>query len=374
MIVAELLHRALGNRVWFIHMDTGFMRSRESERVSSFIEEKYGNLVYVDASREFVGSMRGLENAEEKRRMFSRTYFRILEDFASQIEAEYVSQGTIWPDIVESVKVFGRSVIKSQHNVSPPPGFRKMSSLKGVLEPLAGIFKHEERVVAWRLGLPASIVFRMPFPGPGLSVRNVGVITEDSLLLTEKVNSTVEECVKQWMLDTYGVPIVIEPPGLHRPWQALGFICRKGVVECKYEEEIRRIAEGNGVKARSVFLLQSRMTGVKGDSRTYERPLVIETSEGLLTYEAYERVFLGVTSIPRFRVSRVLFTVSSLRDSGKYVAGFRIVESMHAMTARNMRIPGTLIQEISERLQSLPEVGFVVYDVSNKPSATIEPE
>jgi len=374
MIVAELLHRALGNRVWFIHMDTGFMRARESERVSSFIEEKYGNLVYIDASREFLRSMRGLEDAEEKRRMFSRTYFRILEDIASQIEAEYVSQGTIWPDIVESVKVFGKSVVKSQHNVSPPPGFRKMSSLKGVLEPLAGIFKHEERVVAWRLGLPPSIVFRMPFPGPGLSVRNVGVITEDSLMLTEKVNSTVEDCVKQWMLDTYGVPIIIEPPGLHRPWQALGFVCRKGIVECKYKEEIRRIAEGNGVRARSVFLLESRMTGVKGDSRTYERPLVIETSEGLLAHETYERVFLGVTSIPRFRVSRVLFTVSSLRNSGKYVAGFRIVESMHAMTARNMRIPGTLIQEISERLQSIPEVGFVVYDVSNKPSATIEPE
>lgn len=374
MIVAEILHRALGDRVWFLHIDTGFMRPGEPEKVSSFIEEKYGNLVYIDASREFMRNVSGLEDAEEKRRAFSRTYFRILEDVASQMDVEYVSQGTIWPDIVESVKVFGRSVIKSQHNVSPPPGFRKMSSLKGVLEPLAGIFKHEERVVAWRLGLPPSIVFRMPFPGPGLSVRNIGAITEDSLVLTEKVNSIVENCVTRWMLDTHGVPIVVEAPGLHRPWQALGFVSRNSIVECKYEGEIRRIIESNDVKVENVFLLESRMTGVKGDSRTYDRPLVIETLEGLLTHDAYERIFLEVTSDPRFKVSRVLFTVSSPKDSGKYVAGFRIVESVHAMTARNMQIPGTLIRGISEMLQNLPGVGFVVYDVSNKPSATIEPE
>lgn len=374
MIVAELLNRVLGDKTWFIHIDTGFMRTGESQRVASLIEDKYGNLIYIDAADEFIRNMRGVEDAEGKRRSFSRTYFRILEDAASQINAEYISQGTIWPDIVESMKVGGRSVIKSQHNVSPPLGFRKMSSLKGIVEPLSGVFKHEERVIAWRLSLPPSIVFRMPFPGPGLSVRNVGEVTDDSLALTKIVNSIVENCVTEWMLDTYGVPMVIEPPGLHKPWQALGFVARNSIVECEYGEEIKSIVEKNNVRSKDVFLLESRMTGVKGDSRTYDRPLVIETFKSFLKHDAYERIFKEITSVARFNVSRVLFATTDLKDSGKYIAGFRIVESTHAMTARNMQIDEKLIETISERLFNLPDVGLVVYDVSNKPSATIEPE
>lgn len=374
MVVAELLHRVLGNKAWFIHIDTGFMRTGESKRVASLIEEKYGNLIYVDATREFIRSMKGVEDAGGKRRKFSKTYFKILEDTASQIKAGYISQGTIWPDIVESMRVGGRSVIKSQHNVSPPPGFRKMSSLKGVVEPLSGIFKHEERVVAWRLGLPPSIVFRMPFPGPGLSVRNVGEITDDSLSLTKTVNSIVENCVTEWMLNMYGVPMIIEPPGLHKPWQALGFVARNHVVECEYGEEIRSMVEKNNVRARDIFLLESRMTGVKGDSRTYDKPIIIRTFESFLTHDVCERIFMEITSIPKFQVSRVLFATTGLKDYGKYVAGFRIVESVHAMTARNMQINEKLVERISEKLFSLPDVGLVVYDVNNKPSATIEPE
>jgi len=374
MVVAELLHKVLGGKVWFIHIDTGFMRTGESQRVASLIDELYGNLIYVNAADEFIRNMRGIEDAENKRRRFSKTYFRILEDTASQINAEYISQGTIWPDIVESVKVGRRSVVKSQHNVSPPPGFRRMSSLRGTIEPLSGIFKHEERVVAWKLGLPPSIVFRMPFPGPGLSVRNVGEITDDSLSLTKTVNSIVENCVTEWMLDVYGVPMLIEPPGLHKPWQALGFVARNSVVECEYEKEIKNMIENNNVRIKDVFLLESRMTGVKGDSRTYDRPLVIETFESFLKNDVYEKIFKEITSVPRFKVSRVLFATTGLKDSGKYVAGFRIVESTHAMTARNMQIDEKLMKMISERLSKLPGVGLVVYDVSNKPSATIEPE
>lgn len=113
MIVGELLHRVLGDDVWFVHIDTGFMRPGESKKVASFIDERYGNLVYVNDANEFIRTMRVIENAEAKRRKFSKMYFRILEDVVSRMDAEYISQGTIWPDIVESMRVGVRSVIKS---------------------------------------------------------------------------------------------------------------------------------------------------------------------------------------------------------------------------------------------------------------------
>lgn len=246
-----------------------------------------------------------------------------------------------------------------------------MSSLKGIVEPLSGIFKHEERVIAWRLCLPSSIVFRMPFPGPGLSIRNVGEITEDSPQLTGTVNSIVEDRVREWMVKTYGTPMIIEPSGLHRPWQAFSFLIKNRIMECKYYRRIKDIVERNGARFMNAFLLELRMTGVKGDSRTYDRPLVIETCEKVLPYEAYEHIFLKITSIPMFKVSRVLFA-TDMRGSDGYVAGFRMVESVHAMTTRNMKISKELAEDISERL-SLPNVNFAC-DISNKSSATIESE
>jgi len=386
-VCAGLMGRTLGDRLWAIHVDHGFMRSGESRSVVAAFEDRVRNLIYVDASRAFIEAVRGLGDAEEKRRAFSETYFRLLAQLAREVGAPYVAQGTIWPDIAESTRRDRRAsgsmaFIKSQHNVNPPEEFTSSPHLRGLIEPVAGLFKHEERPLASHLGLPPSTVFRMPFPGPGLMVRVAGEVSEEALGMVRRANRVVEEEVRREILERFGVPIFIDEDGYHIPWQALAFLARRRRIDNGRTEAIGDRAEGvlqeHGVKVVDCYLLGARMTGVKGDERSYTHPAVLrlraEGGEELITHEQCAELFLALTGDPRLGLSRVLLDISSEERAGPYLVGMRAVESAHAMTARNMRLRHETIIRIRDRLERMPGVAGVLYDIGNKPSATIEPE
>ncbi len=182
-VCTVLAHRAIGDRLIPVFVDTGLMREGEPER----IKEIFGDmgLVFIDAKEEFFKALKGITDPEEKRKVVGELFVRIFERVAEEQGAEYLIQGTIYPDIIES-----QGGIKSHHNVG---GFPTKYRFKDVIEPLRELYKDEVREVARFLGLPPEISERMPFPGPGLAVRIVGEVTPEKVEIVRKANKIVEE-------------------------------------------------------------------------------------------------------------------------------------------------------------------------------------
>ncbi len=182
-VCTVLAHKAIGERLIPVFVDTGLMREGEPER----IKEIFGNmgLVFIDAKEEFFRALKGVTDPEEKRKVVGELFVRIFERVAEKKGAEYLIQGTIYPDIIES-----QGGIKSHHNVG---GFPTKYRFKDVIEPLRELYKDEVREVARYLGLPPEISERMPFPGPGLAVRIVGEVTPEKVEIVRKANKIVEE-------------------------------------------------------------------------------------------------------------------------------------------------------------------------------------
>ncbi len=182
-VCTVLAYRAIGDRLIPVFVDTGLMREGEPER----IKEIFGpmGLVFVDAREQFFSVLKGVTDPEEKRKRIGELFVRIFERVAEEHGAEYLIQGTIYPDVIES-----QGGIKSHHNVG---GFPTRYKFKDVIEPLRELYKDEVREVARYLGLPKEISERMPFPGPGLAVRIVGEVTPEKVEIVRKANKIVEE-------------------------------------------------------------------------------------------------------------------------------------------------------------------------------------
>ncbi len=248
---AMIAYKALGGRAMAVFVDHGLMRYGEAEEMKNFFEEKGLRVVYVDASSRFFTILKGVIDPEEKRRLIGNEFIRVFEEIAKNIRAEFLVQGTIYPDIIES----GRgpaSRIKTHHNVA---GLPERMSLK-VIEPLRNLYKDEVRAVARELGIPKEIIERQPFPGPGLAVRVVGEVTREKVELLRKADRIVRE--------------EIEKEGLSsKIWQYFA------------------------------VLLKDRSTGVKGDSREYGYVVAIRAVESVdamtakfsrLPYDLLERI------------------------------------------------------------------------------------
>ncbi len=225
-VAAVLLHRAIGDRLTCVHIDNGLMRKGESASVVRTFRDRYRmRLQYVDASDRFLEALRGISDPESKRKIIGRIFIEVFEEEARKLgRVDYLAQGTLYPDVIESTSFRGPSVtIKSHHNVG---GLPEMMHLK-LIEPFRELFKDEVRAVGGELGLPEDLIWRHPFPGPGLGVRVLGEITRERLELLREADAIfVEEIVRA---------------GLYRDiWQ--GF----------------------------VVLLPVRSVGVMGDGRTYE--------------------------------------------------------------------------------------------------------
>ncbi len=177
-VVAALLIKAIGRQLTCVHVNHGLMRKGESEQVIEiFGKEMDCNLVYVDATDRFLDLLAGVSDPESKRKIIGAEFINVFADEARKLEGvEFLAQGTIYPDILESVKqAEGKKAVKSHHNVGGLPEDLKFA----LVEPIKLLFKDEVRVVGEALGLPHAMVYRQPFPGPGLGVRCLGAITRD---------------------------------------------------------------------------------------------------------------------------------------------------------------------------------------------------
>ena len=179
-VVAALLIKAIGKQLISVHVNHGLMRKDESENVVEvFRNQLDANLVYVDASERFLNLLAGVSDPEKKRKIIGAEFINVFAEEASKLEGiSFLAQGTIYPDILESIKqAEGKKAVKSHHNVGGLPEDLQFE----LVEPLKLLFKDEVRVVGEALGLPHAMVYRQPFPGPGLGVRCLGAITKDRL-------------------------------------------------------------------------------------------------------------------------------------------------------------------------------------------------
>jgi GMP synthase (glutamine-hydrolysing) len=240
-VAAALVHRAIGSQLTCVYVDTGLMRKGESEQVVEMFQRNMGiELIHVRAGAKFFEKLRGVTEPEAKRKAIGELFVRIFEENTGGVtDAEFLVQGTLYPDIIESGGSDGTaSVIKSHHNVG---GLPEDMTLR-LVEPLRSLFKDEVRRLGTELGLPDEMVWRQPFPGPGLGVRIIGEVTPERVAILQEADAIVRE--------------EIRAAGLEREiWQAFA------------------------------VLADIRSVGVMGDERTYGHPIIIRavTSDDAMT-------------------------------------------------------------------------------------------
>ena len=189
-VVAAMLIKAIGQQLVCVHVNHGLMRQNESESVVKvFRDELHANLIYVDASGRFLGKLENVADPEQKRKIIGGEFIRVFEEEARKLEGiDFLGQGTIYPDIIESGTKTAK-MVKSHHNVGGLPEDLKFE----LVEPLKQLFKDEVRACGVELGLPHDMVYRQPFPGPGLGVRCLGAITRDRLEAVRKSDAILRE-------------------------------------------------------------------------------------------------------------------------------------------------------------------------------------
>jgi GMP synthase (glutamine-hydrolysing) len=195
-VAALLIHRAIGDRLTCIFVDNGLLRHGEAEKVvKTFRDNLHLNLDHVDASKRFLARLKGVTDPEKKRKIIGREFIKVFEREAKRIgKVDFLAQGTLYPDVIESVSFKGPSaVIKSHHNVGGLPEVMKLS----LVEPLRELFKDEVRLVGREIGLPEELVQRQPFPGPGLAIRIIDEVTAENLALVRAADAIVIEEIKK---------------------------------------------------------------------------------------------------------------------------------------------------------------------------------
>ncbi len=279
-VVAALLLKAIGDNLVCVHVNHGLMRKGESEAVVEvFGKQLCANLVYVDATERFLTKLEGVEDPEQKRKIIGSEFIRVFEEEARKLDGiDFLGQGTIYPDIVESGTKTAK-MVKSHHNVGGLPEDMQF----GLVEPLKQVFKDEVRACGVELGLPYEMVYRQPFPGPGLGVRCLGAITRDRLEAVRESDAILREEFAKAGLDK-------------KVWQYF------------------------------TVVPDFKSVGVRNNARSYDWPVII-----------------------------------------------RAVNTIDAMTATIEHIDWEILDRITKRiLDEVPTVNRVCYDMSPKPSATIE--
>ena len=279
-VVAALLLKAIGNNLVCVHVNHGLMRKGESEAVIDvFSKQLCANLVYVDATDRFLDKLAGVADPEQKRKIIGGEFIRVFEEEARKLDGiDFLGQGTIYPDIVESGTKTAK-MVKSHHNVGGLPEDLQFE----LVEPIRQLFKDEVRACGLELGLPYDMVYRQPFPGPGLGVRCLGAITRDRLEALREADAILREEFKIAGLDK-------------KVWQYF------------------------------TVVPDFKSVGVRNNARSYDWPVII-----------------------------------------------RAVNTVDAMTATIEQIEWPILMKITDRiLAEVPNVNRVCYDMSPKPSSTIE--
>lgn len=194
-VAAALISRAIGDRLTCVYVDHGFMRKNETESVREVFTRQFPvNLIVVDAGKRFLDKLAGISDPEEKRKRIGGEFVYCFSDEARRLQGvEFLAQGTIYPDVIESGSVKGSAVIKSHHNVGGLPADVRARFTGGLVEPLRMLFKDEVRKVGEELGMPHDMVWRQPFPGPGLAIRIMGDITPEKLETVRESDAILRE-------------------------------------------------------------------------------------------------------------------------------------------------------------------------------------
>jgi GMP synthase (glutamine-hydrolysing) len=274
-VVAVLVHRAIGERLHCIFVNNGLLRKGEAETVQRVFRDHFAiNLNYVDASIEFLYRLQGVSDPEHKRKIIGNLFIEIFEREAARISnARYLAQGTLYPDVIESVSFKGPSAtIKTHHNVGGLPETMELE----LIEPLRELFKDEVRLVGRELGLPERTIMRHPFPGPGLAIRIIGELTPANLEILREADAVIQE--------------EIEASGWYEHvWQSFA------------------------------VLLPVRSVGVMGDERTYDQVIALRAVESVdamtadwarLPYEVLGRISNRIINEVK-GVNRVVYDISS---------------------------------------------------------------
>jgi GMP synthase (glutamine-hydrolysing) len=276
LVAATLLHRAIGDQLHAVFVDTGLLRKGEVESVSATLRSRgFKHFHVVDASKQFLSGLKGVTDPEEKRKIIGHTFIevfeRALEEELKQFPVTYLAQGTIYPDRIESASVGKHAAkIKSHHNLTLP---EKMK-LK-VLEPLRDLYKDEVRRVGESLGLPKALVWRHPFPGPGLGIRVVGEVTDERLAILREADAV-------------------------------------------FTEELMKSGEYEKIWQAFAALLPVKSVGVMGDGRTYEYMIAlraVDSVDGMsadwhkMPIELLEKISSRIVGSVR-GVNRVLYDVT----------------------------------------------------------------
>ena len=282
-VAAALLHRAIGKQLTCIFVNNGVLRAREAEVVRKVFGQNFKvKLIYEEATDLFLKKLKGITDPETKRKRIGKTFIDVFQAATKRAgKAKFLAQGTLYPDVIESVPIGGNpaALIKSHHNVGGLPKNMKFQ----LVEPLRNLFKDEVRQLGLELGLPKGIVWRQPFPGPGLAVRILGEVTRERLEILRNADTIVVETIKASGL-------------YYKIWQSFA------------------------------VLLPVRSVGVMGDERTYD-----------------------------------------------YTIAVRAVESQDGMTADWVKLPHSLLENLSNRIiNEVKGVNRVCLDISSKPPATIE--
>ncbi|MSU03048.1 glutamine-hydrolyzing GMP synthase [Tissierella sp. DSM 105185] len=280
-VAAVLVHKAIGDNLVCVFVDHGLLRKNERYEVETIFRDKFHmNLIVVDAEERFLGKLEGVTDPEQKRKVIGEEFIRVFEEEQSKLQdIEFLVQGTIYPDIVESINKDGKLAVKSHHNVGGLPEDVNFE----LIEPLKELYKDQVREVGRALGIDEELVSRQPFPGPGLGVRCLGELTKEKLDILRDADYI-------------------------------------------YRDEIKKAGLDKEIWQYFAVLPNIQSVGVINGERTY-----------------------------------------------KHLIGLRAITTKDAMEAKWYPMPLELLEKISTRItDEVPQVNRVVYDITNKPPATIE--
>jgi GMP synthase (glutamine-hydrolysing) len=271
-VAAVLLHKAIGRQLTCVFVDTGVMRKDEMAQVQEAFAPYDMIVKWVDARKEFLGALDGVSDPEQKRKIIGRTFIEIFDKEAGEVQADFLAQGTLYPDVIESSGVGGAVLVKSHHNVGGLPDVMKLK----LVEPLRELFKDEVRRAGLALGLPEDMVWRHPFPGPGLAVRIPGPVTPERVAILQNADAI-------------------------------------------FIEELKASGWYRSTSQCFAVLLPVQTVGIMGDERTYENMCALRavTSEDFMTadwarlpHDLLEKVAQRIVNEVR-GINRVVFDITS---------------------------------------------------------------
>lgn len=361
---AALVHLAIGDNLLCTILDDAFMREREPERVSELLAKPPLRLPIkiLHVRERFLAEMQELRDAEEKRKVFRETFYRVLSETAHREGIQFLVQGTILADIVETA-----GGVKTQHNVLSQIGISPRQHFGfHIVEPLKTLFKGQVREVARYLRLPKEISERQPFPGPGLSVRVVGEIKRDKLNLLKKATAIAEEKLVKHAPSQYFAVIMDNRSTL------------RSTLNSELESATAEFLDVSPGQVE-VQVFEDKATGMREGQRIYGDVVAVRvlTSRGSV-HSASIRDLVGLQTkllSERPRLTRLFYEIRERQRPESYVVAVRAIVTEDFLTAKVADVPWSTLSQIAEDvLKECNEVSAVYYDVTPKPPSTIEME